>query len=265
MDGRNLADIVPSADNSAWAATFPTSYTIYITNGTTTGTFHVDKGSEALELLRNFVRKHFGDDAAQGSYVVGSLSEGLRILSDKDVIEAAATKRTIHVGPTATCMPVCVEIDDAEGTRGIIRIPYGAKCLDTLRRSLSDRLGCDAKEIRWTGQLITSDADLIDAMMFFNAPALGRGANLDMLKLAISHEPGERRGNTEKSARGRKSKRQRIEEPARVCTECGATSPGATSSANWRGKKKNHILCVRCYALDYNKQRRRPHVKPLNF
>ncbi len=243
MEGLNLEEIGLSTDNSAWANASATSHAVRVTNGTTSGTFRFNMGSAALEPLQCFVKNLFGDGAADLPYVIGNLREGLRVIDDKDVIEAAAAKRTIHVGPRATCMPVYVETDDPEGPRGIVRVPYGMGCLDMLRRSLSDRLGCDAKEIHWNDQRITNDTDLIDAMTFFNAPVLGRGANPDMLKLAVSPEPeGER-----------KSKRQRTQEPARKCTNCGATSPGSSAGARWTGMARNRILCTICYGQEYRK------------
>ncbi len=250
MEGRLIPDNTSPASSGVWAIPYATPRLVRVTNGTTTATFRFVCEEEAHKKLCAFVQEKFGDDAARGGYVVGPLRKGLRVLSDKDVIEAAAANWTIHVGSMATLMPVYVEIDDPEGTCGIIRVPYGTGCLDALRRSVSDHLERDAKKIRWNGQRILNDAGLIDAMMFFNASILGCNANPEMLKLTISHEPREGRESTEEPVQGGKSKRQRTEEPAQTCARCGAASPGSFPTATWRGKKKGRILCVKCYATE---------------
>ncbi len=187
MNIKKLADIaLPAASGGAENRT--TKYAVRVTNDTKALIFRFSCEAGAHSALCAFVLDYFGDDEARFPAVIEPRNEGLRVLGDQDVLYAAAAKRMIHVGRTATYMPVCVNIESEEGDNPtavttLFRVAKAKNCLDGLCQSISASLRCTVKDLFWGDGLIENDAGLIDAMILFEDPHFTIAGTPTMLTL----------------------------------------------------------------------------------
>ncbi len=259
MDMQALETVVrtqPLADIALPAGNRATEHAVRITNDTKTGIFRFSCEDGAHKALRAFVLNYFGEDEAQLPYVVEPLNEGLQVLGDSDVLAAAANRRAIHVGNTATCMPVCVHAEDNDDdgpntATALFRVAKAANCLDELRISISARLRCVVKEVFWGDGPIGSDAELLDAMTFFDHPHFTIASTPTMLALRASVEwfPD----NERKRKREGDEPAGGLVPDARTCAGCGSTRPGIAPGARWSGTRNKRILCTSCQLKERKK------------
>ena len=184
MNIKELANIaLPAASGDI--GNRATKYAVRVTDDTKAGILRFSCEEGAHKALRDFVLKYFGDDETRFPCVVEPRNEGLRVLDDQDVIDAATEKRTIHVGRTATYMPVCVNIESEEDdiVTALFRVAKDANCLDGLCQSISASLQCIVKDLFWGDGPIESDAGLIDAMILFEDPHFTIAGTPTMLTL----------------------------------------------------------------------------------